>query len=130
METSMLIARIASVIYLAAALGGFLSRNFYRELKNDMFKNAALTYLMGFIAVIVGALIVNVHNVWAGNWTLLVTIIGWMALLKGICLIAFPKFMERVSTSFLSEKGQKVFPYVTLALGLLFGYFGFDCGCR
>jgi len=128
MEPSILIAKIIAVIYLSASLGGFFSRDYYRRLAEDMYKNATLTYMMGFITVILGFLIVHYHNLWGRDWTVLVTIIGWLALIKGILIIVFPKFMQRLSEPFLTERVLKIIPYVTLFLGLLFGYFGFVRG--
>ncbi|MBU4371020.1 MAG: hypothetical protein KKH02_01650 [Proteobacteria bacterium] len=128
MEPSILIAKITAVIYLSASLGGFFSRDYYRRLAEDMYKNATLTYMMGFITVILGFLIVHYHNLWVRDWTVLVTIIGWLALIKGILIIVFPKFMQRLSEPFLTERVLKIIPYVTLFLGLLFGYFGFVRG--
>jgi len=125
MELSILIARIVSVVYLSAALGGFFSRDFYRRVLDDMYKNAALTFLMGFAALVFGFLIVHYHNIWPGNWTVLITIMGWLALLRGIILIAFPRLLQRLSAPFFSAIGLKVFPYVTLLVGLVFGFFGF-----
>jgi hypothetical protein len=52
-----------------------------------MFKNTALTYFMGFTAVIIGFLMMNYHNVWEKNWTVLITIMGWLALIKGVLII-------------------------------------------
>jgi len=37
-------------------------------------RNAGLTYMMGLLAVIVGFLIVHYHNLWAKDWTVLITI--------------------------------------------------------
>ena len=128
MDLSILIARIASVIYISAALGGFFSPDYYRRVSEDIYRNAALTFMMGLIAVIMGSLIVNYHNTWAGNWTVLITILGWLALTRGVLLIAFPKFQQRISAPFLSGSGLKVFPYITLFVGLLFAYFGFVRG--
>ena len=125
MELSILIAKITAVIYLSASLGGFFSRDYYRRLADDLYKNVALTYMMGFMALIVGFLIVHYHNLWVRDWTILVTIIGWLSLIKGIFIIVFPKLIRRLSESFLTEKTLKIYPYVTLFLGLLFGYFGF-----
>lgn len=93
MELSILIARITSVVYLAAALGAVFSRDYYRRIVDDLFKNAALIYLMGFTAVILGFLIVNYHNIWVKDWTVLITILGWLALMKGVLIIAFPSFV-------------------------------------
>ena len=128
MELSILIAKITSVIYLAAALGALCSADHYRNVVDDMFDNAALTYMMGFIAVIAGFLIVNYHNIWRANWTVLVTLVGWLALTKGVLIIAFPRFVQRYTGLLLKGWGLKVFPYVALFMGLLFGYFGFVLG--
>jgi hypothetical protein len=125
MELSILIAKIASVVYLSAALGAVFGRDHYRRVFDDSFKNAALTYFMGFTALIMGCLIVNYHNTWARNWTVLVTILGWLALVKGILIIAFPRFVESYSKLIFAGKGMQFFPYVAVFMGLLFGYFGF-----
>ena len=125
MELSILIAKITSVVYLSAALGAVFSRDHYRRLLDDLFKNAALTYLMGFTAVVFGFLMVNYHNTWGKDWTVLVTILGWLALMKGVLIIAFPRFVQNYSKPIFEGKGLQVFPYVAAFLGLVFGYFGF-----
>lgn len=125
MELSILIAKITSVVYLSAALGAVFSRDNYRGLLDDLFKNAALTYLMGFTVVILGFLMVNYHNTWSKDWTVLVTILGWLALMKGVLIIAFPRFVQSFSKLIFEGKGLQFFPYVAAFVGLLFGYFGF-----
>ena len=125
MELSILIAKITSVVYLSAALGAVFSRNHYRRVLDDLFKNAALTYFMGFTAVILGFLMVNYHNKWAKDWTVLVTILGWLALMKGVLIIAVPSFVQSYSKLIFEGKGVQFFPYVAAFLGLVFGYFGF-----
>ena len=79
MELSILIAKITAVIYLSAALGAVFNRDYYLRLRDDLFNNAGLTYLTGFTTVIIGFLIVNYHNFWVKDWTVLVTILGWLA---------------------------------------------------
>ena len=128
MELSILIAKITSVIYLSAALGAIFSADHYRRLLDDMFKNAALTYMTGFTAVIVGFLIVHYHNSWGRDWTVLITIMGWLALIKGVLIIALPQFIHRFSEPIFKGRGLKIFPYVAIFIGLFFGYFGFVCG--
>jgi hypothetical protein len=128
MGLSILIAKITAVIYLSAALGAIFSANHYRRLIDDMFNNAGLTYLTGFTAVIVGFLIVNYHNIWVKDWTVLITIMGWLALTKGVLIIAFPEFARSYSTPIFVGRGLKIFPYVATLIGLLFGYFGFMLG--
>jgi hypothetical protein len=125
MHLSKLIAKIASVIYLSASVGAFFGADHYRKIADDLFSNAGLTYLAGFITVIIGLLIVTYHNRWTKNWTVLITILGWLALLKGIFLITFPQFVQSLFQRMFTDFGSRVFPYASLCLGLLFGYFGF-----
>ena len=67
MELSVFIARIAAVIDLAASLGGFINPEHYRRLVRDLYGNAALTYLTGFVAVVFGLLIIGYHNLWVAG---------------------------------------------------------------
>jgi hypothetical protein len=125
MQLSKLIAKMASVIYLSASLGAFFSADYYRKIADDLFSNAGLIYLSGFITVIIGLLIVAYHNRWTKNWTVLITILGWLALLKGALLIAFPQFVQSLSDRMFTDFGSRIFPYAAFCLGLLFAYFGF-----
>jgi len=125
MNLSKLIAKIASVLYLAASIGAFFGAHYYRKLADDLFSNAGLVYMTGSITAIIGFLIVSFHNIWTKNWTVLITVLGWLALAKGICLIAFPQFVHTLSDRIFADWGFKIFPYTALCLGLLFAYFGF-----
>jgi uncharacterized membrane protein HdeD (DUF308 family) len=125
MQLSRLIAKIAAVMYMSAGVGAFISEDHYRRIADDLYSNAGLIYLTGLMTVIIGFLIVHYHNRWTKNWTVLITILGWIALLKGIVLIVYPQFAQNVSESVLSGWGWGIFPYVSLCLGLLFAYFGF-----
>jgi hypothetical protein len=125
METSIFVARVAAVIYLSAALGMRLDRDRYRRLVEELADSAMLSYLSGFLAIVIGALIVRFHGAWNADWTVLVTIVGWLALVKGIFLVAFPGVFLRFARSLIEGRSLDFFPYVAGALGLVFAYFGF-----
>jgi len=128
MELSVLVAKIIAVIYLSASIGGFLDRDYFRRIADGMYKNAALAYMMGFVAVIFGFLILHFHNFRASDWTVLITIIGCLSLVKGVFIIVSPKYFQRLYEPFLTDRVLKNIPYVLLLLGVLFGYFGFVHG--
>jgi len=125
MQLSKLIAKMASVVYLSASLGAFFNADYYRKIAVDLFNNSALVYVTGFITVIIGLLIVIYHNRWTKSWVVLITILGWLATVKGVLLIAFPQFVHTLSERMLTDSGANIFPYAALCLGLLFAYFGF-----
>jgi uncharacterized protein YjeT (DUF2065 family) len=57
----------------------------------DDLQDQKFTILISFIAVVVGLLNILLHNIWEPNITILVTLFGWVALLKGMLLFTFPK---------------------------------------
>lgn len=53
-------------------------------------KNQRFTILVAFIAIMIGLLNILLHNVWDFSWRLIITLIGWIALGKGLLLFTFP----------------------------------------
>jgi uncharacterized membrane protein HdeD (DUF308 family) len=41
-------------------------------------------YLSGVLMFIAGLAVVRAHNIWAGNWTVLITLTGWFFLALGL----------------------------------------------
>ncbi|GGG33402.1 hypothetical protein [Bizionia arctica] len=61
-----------------------------KQIFNDL-KDEKFLIIVSFIAIIVGLINILLHNVWEANWKLIITLIGWMALLEGLALFSFPK---------------------------------------
>ena len=66
-------------------------------------QSAALIYFGGILALFFGLLILLFHNVWAANWTAVITLFGWIGLIKGACLIIIPEKMKKVAESYLGS---------------------------
>ena len=43
-----------------------------------------VVYLSGALLFVAGLSIVRVHNLWMGGWPVLVTLVGWLAMLLGL----------------------------------------------
>ena len=125
METSVLIAKIISVIYLSFGVGLIFNTSFYKKGIEKLLDSAGFTILAGMIAVIIGIVIIEFHNIWEKDWTVVITIIGWIALIKGILLLAFPKSMVFFKPMFQLENLYKFLAPLVILFGLIFAYFGF-----
>ncbi len=126
METSIFIAKLLGLAYTVIGLGMLLNGKYYKKQFDAMMKEAGVWYLGGVMALLVGYLIVSAHNVWEGSWVVLITIIGWMALLKGLLLLLFPAwFMDWSAGLFKKSKTMSTWGIFALVLGLVFVYFGF-----
>lgn len=60
-------------------------------MEKQLSASPATLYSSGFIFLAIGVVLVVVHPVWTYDWRLLVTIIGWAVLFKGMLRIFFPE---------------------------------------
>jgi len=58
-------------------------------------KNQRFTVLVAFIAIMIGLINILLHNVWDLSWRLVITLIGWIALGKGLVLFILPVHASR-----------------------------------
>ena len=123
MEISIFMAKIIALIYIPLGIAMLTGQLKAKEMFANYEKSPVLTLFVGIFAVIAGTFLVTYHNIWVKNWPVLVTLLGWIGVIEGVLFIAFPKPMlkagKKISTN---EKAWSLF---ALALGLLFGYFGF-----
>lgn len=127
MEISVLIAKILSVVYLSFAWGLLFSKEYYKKELSKLVDNSAYLILGGFLAIVFGFLTLEFHDFWNGDWTVVITIFGWIALIKGIVLIAFPQMFSNYKNTISNKENQKYLIVIMLILGVFFGYFGFFC---
>jgi hypothetical protein len=87
---------------------------------DDMANNGPWMLFSGMVAAAVGLAIVLAHNVWTGSaLSLAVTLMGWVALLKGLSLLFVPPHtMARAYKSMGFERYFHLWMGVVLVLGL------------
>ena len=119
---SIFVAKVAAIMYLTFSAAILLKTVNLEKLVEDFENSPALIYISGFFSLLVGMILIEFHNFWIKDWTVLVTIIGWAATIKGIMLIAFPKFVFKLKPLYKNPTPRLV---LVLVLGLFFGYQGF-----
>ena len=90
METSKILARIIGPVMIIPAIGIFLNFNTYQGMIGEFSKSPSLCYLGGFMALLMGLVILQFHNKWEAGWPVVITILGWITIIKGVALIIFP----------------------------------------
>ncbi|MDD5618767.1 MAG: hypothetical protein PHG69_06725 [Candidatus Omnitrophica bacterium] len=127
MGLSVFIAKIIGPCYLILSIGMMANRKFYQKVMEDFYKNATLVFFGGLLALVVGLLIVLSHNVWAANWTVIITIFGWGGLIKGAWLIVFPNSIPKVMRVYKKNKNllmmHSAVVFILGAVLTIFGYF-------
>lgn len=68
-------------------------------------KDQKFAILTSFLAIIIGLINILLHNVWQANWRIIITLLGWIALFKGLIMFTYPlgvlKRLEILNVKFL-----------------------------
>jgi hypothetical protein len=58
-------------------------------------QNKGILWLWGILALLIGGVIVVINNAWTSRLPLLVTIFGWIAMVKGAFIHIYPYLHSR-----------------------------------
>lgn len=126
MENSAVFAKIIGPYMIIVAAGVLFNLKTYQKFMQDFLKNSALIYLGGVIALIIGLLIVLFHNVWAANWPVIITIFGWLGIVKGVWLLILPNTVGKLIEAYQKNIALlAVYLAMILALGIFLTVKGF-----
>ena len=119
----------SNTVFLARYIGAFtiietvlmfLYRTNAQQRIYDVLYDRALAFTYGLITLAIGLAIVTTHNVWRGGLLpLVVTIVGWLLLIRGVVLQAIqPELAQTVLNALHFEPLYYAYLAVPLALGV------------
>ncbi|OQA70764.1 MAG: hypothetical protein BWY34_00477 [Parcubacteria group bacterium ADurb.Bin247] len=114
MNESILLAKILGIILtIIPALYWFDKTEFLKNINLEKIKEH--TFPLGLLSIVIGAIIVAIHNIWELNWTLVITIFAWASIIKGMVYITKP----RIAIIFLSKMmNMKIYMILIFIIGL------------
>ncbi|MFC1750142.1 hypothetical protein ACFL2V_15185 [Pseudomonadota bacterium] len=124
-EVAILVAKLYGAVALAMGLGFLINASYYKKVFVEATKDNVYILLGGIAALTIGILIVLNHNVWEASWVILVTIIGWIAIVKGALLLILPKSAGLFASWFENKSFVTAAGVGSLILGGILCYFGF-----
>ncbi len=126
MNTSRFLSKVLGIYLIIISMMLFTNMHMNVSLIHALIGNAPLMYVTGFFTVILGLLMVVSHNIWEWNWRVIITIIAWIILLKGLSILFFPHMIDKTTMLFLRDiKLLYVSAGIDLILGVALTYFGF-----
>lgn len=57
----------------------------------EYLKDPKFAVLSSFLAIIIGLLNILFHNIWEADWRIIITLLGWIALAKGVVMFIAPQ---------------------------------------
>jgi len=116
------------IAYVAIGLGVLINPAYYKKLlEEEYIENRPVVYLNGFIILAVGYFLIALHNVWVLDWSLIITLFGWFAFIKGLFILGLPKAYLKISKGLKKKKeyliAEAIFIIVIGAVLVYLGYF-------
>lgn len=125
MIDSMFWAQMLSVVFISAGLGLLLNKAGYMAILKEGKTNHFATILAAYLTLLLGMAIVLTHNMWEMSYVGVITLIGWMSVIKGILLFVAPTQVFSIVHE-KNVKGWALFGSIfAIVLGAFLAYYGF-----
>jgi len=101
----MFLAGLWGPAMLAVGLGMFINRDHYIKIYREFGREPFAVWLFGMAAIVIGVAQINAHNMWETLPEMLLSLFGWLLLLKGLACTIMPAWAER-SGKWMTENSQ------------------------
>lgn len=123
MEAPFYIAKIIGPILFVMGIFSFTHQKLIHEVIKSLENNPALLTFGGVFNLLMGMTITTFYNLWGFDWTILVTLLGWTFVLRGLLITFFRKdFIHFIN---LRATKLQIWGAIPLAWGALLSYFGY-----
>jgi hypothetical protein len=126
MQRSTYLAQLIGPVFAAIGVGILLNSPAFLILAEQFLHSYALIFLAGVLTLTAGIALVLAHNVWVGDWRLIITVLGWLGVIGGLFRILWPQEVVAIGTSVLAHtEALMVAGFAVLVVGAVLSYFGY-----
>lgn len=119
MEASIFLGKLFGYVLVLMALHVFFCKKHFRAYAEHMLENPGVANFMSFFAVIMGVLLLLYHNVWAADWGIVVTLLCWVVLIRGLFGFFCPEGMAKMARKMLeSSSGLYIAAVINAVIGV------------
>lgn len=125
MELSLFLAKLIGIYMLIVAVIMLFRKNIFESVINEMVSSPGLLAFAGIINLVIGLAIAIGHPIYELSWRGLITLIGYLSIIKGIMRLAFPEQDRMIIKSVMRRSGYWIVFAIVVILGLFLTYNGF-----
>lgn len=127
MENAVFIGQIVGPVYFVLGLSILFYMKPWTKLMDEYQKNHFAFMPMAMMGMVIGLLIINSYNEWTWNIYLVVTVTGWVALVKGIFYLMAPgSWTKAVIDTFKKNTAwAAVWGAISVLLGAALSYYSY-----
>jgi len=126
MTASIFLARLLRPMFVVIGAGLLFKPIRFRAILQEFIGSVTWLYWAGFIGLLSGLALVLTHNIWVPDWRLIITVIGWVTLVRALVTIFQPEWIVALGSAIVARHGYFVgAAAVNLITGLILSYFGY-----
>ena len=125
METSLYLSKAFGLFFTVIALAMIINRERFITAMDDIAKHTGLMFLSAVLTLMIGALLIAIHNIWVGVPQIIITLICWAIFVKGVLRLIFSRWHETWAAMLRSSKFYYLSAFIILAFGIYWLYVGF-----
>lgn len=126
MEPSLFLARLIGLMSILMGLSMLLRRKMLMNVFHELAKSAAISYILGTLLVVMGLILILMHNIWNVGYQLVITLFGWLLLLEGsIYLFASTRLIKKYIAGLDNKKMYYFIGVAYVLVGAYLAYVGF-----
>lgn len=85
---------VTGTFLLVFGLSFLINAGFWADMFKRISTDSQQVFTLLMVLLICGVLMVMGHNLWVGDWRVIVTIVAWAVLIKSIALILVPRILR------------------------------------
>ncbi len=125
MELSIALAQILGVYLFVMGASMIIIPDKTRPVMKDFVQSKSMLLFSGYLSILIGMVIIHLHNDWYKDWTLLITLVGWAILINGFFRVFFTDSFSKKLKHLLTGEKYYWLGWALLVLGAYLGGMGF-----
>jgi hypothetical protein len=126
---TLFLSRLIGLYCILGALSMITRRQATLESVTALLHNPSLIFIVGVITLAAGLAMVLAHNIWSGGaLVVVVTLVGWITLIKSLLFLFLPPEME--AGLFLGQLHYQQLFYLYTSVSLVLGIYLTDGGFK
>jgi hypothetical protein len=123
METAVFLARAWGLYILLICISLMITKKSFIALLKKLQYDVTVVFTGAFV-LLLGVLQVVAYDDWSFSWRGLITLLGWLTVLKGL-FVLYPGYVEKFGKHAIKEKSFTITVLIGLIIGVYLLYVGY-----
>jgi hypothetical protein len=122
---TIILSKILGLYFLGVGVAFLSNLKQFKALYKEIAQSKCFCFLGGVLSLFIGAFFIAVHNFWSWDYSLVITLVGWLSFFKGFWLLSCFKcdaLFNYMSTR--SNVFYKIMGTVVILIGVFFVFMG------